>query len=115
MEMESEAQIGDLGRFKIQIYRTLTDQRIHMAIIKGDIAGDEPVLARVQAASHGIDVFGFSTSDSNTQLALSLEKISKEGKGVLLYLNIAGEDSEQALRNLRLHLGKVSKDGLGNA
>jgi len=112
LELDTKSQIGELGEFRIRVYRTITDGRIHMALSKGDVLGNEPILTRVQAASHGVDVFGFSSSDSNTQLEVALQKITEIGKGVFLYLNIAGEDSERALKQLNLHLGNIKKADL---
>jgi 3,4-dihydroxy 2-butanone 4-phosphate synthase/GTP cyclohydrolase II len=114
-EVDAEIKIGELGKFRVRVFKSLTDNRVHMVMSMGELAGDEPILARVQAASHAIDVFGFSTSDSNLQLEESLKRIAKEGRGVLLYLNIAGQDPSETLRQLRMHLGDISVKGLGNS
>ena len=111
----SNVDIGELGEFSVQVFRSLTDNRVHLALSMGDLAGDEPILTRVQAATHAVDVFGFSTSDSNLQLEESLRRISAEGRGVLLYLNVAGQDPSQTLRQLRRHLGLIAQDGVRNA
>jgi 3,4-dihydroxy 2-butanone 4-phosphate synthase / GTP cyclohydrolase II len=113
--VDTQSELGTLGRFRIQIFRSMTDNKLHVAISKGDISGSDPILTRVQAASHVVDVFGFSTSDSASQLALSLEKIREEGKGVLLYLNVSGIGAEETLRALRVHLGEIPQEGIKNA
>ena len=113
--VDTETELGTLGVFRVQIFRSLTDNKLHVALSKGEISGSEPVLTRVQAASHVVDVFGFSSSDSASQLALALEKIKTEGKGVLLYLNVSGIGAEETLRALRVHLGEIPQDGIKNA
>ena len=113
--IDSKTKIGELGEFSVRVFRSLTDNRVHLVLSKGELVGDEPILTRVQAATHAVDVFGFSTSDSNLQLEESLRRISAEGKGVLLYLNVAGQDPSQTLRQLRRHLGLVEQDGVLNA
>lgn len=102
--IESTVQLGALGNFKIQVFRSTTDSRIHLSLSCGDISGDEPVLTRVQAARQAVDVFGFLTSDSAEQLERALQQISKEGRGVLLYMNISGTDSEETIHQLAEHL-----------
>ena len=113
--VDTETELGTLGVFRVQIFRSLTDNKLHVALSKGEISGSEPVLTRVQAASHVVDVFGFSTSDSASQLALALEKIKVEGKGVLLYLNVSGVGAQETLRALRVHLGEIPQEGIKNA
>jgi 3,4-dihydroxy 2-butanone 4-phosphate synthase/GTP cyclohydrolase II len=52
----------------------------------GDIGEDAPILVRVHSACLTGDVFGSARCDCGQQLALALETIEKEGRGVLLYL-----------------------------
>ena len=82
---------------------------------QGELDNDEPVLTRVQAASHVVDVFGFQTTDSSMQIEMSLKQIAEEGRGVFLYMNIAGQQADEVIRALRVHLGEETSDGLSNA
>jgi 3,4-dihydroxy 2-butanone 4-phosphate synthase / GTP cyclohydrolase II len=76
--------------FRIFVYRTEIDEHTHVAIVKGDISGDDPVLVRVHSECLTGDVFGSARCDCGTQLARSLDMISEEGRGVLLYIRQEG-------------------------
>lgn len=102
--LASDVQLGELGEFQVKVFRSTTDSRLHLALTMGDLAGDEPVLTRVQAARHAVDVFGFMTSDSAAQLERALHQIAKAGRGVLLYMNISGADADETLHQLAEHL-----------
>ena len=109
-------QLVYLGEFRMTVYESITDGKVHMALSRGDLSGDDPVLTRVQAATHVVDVFGFQTSDSWLQIEMALKKIAEEGRGVFLYMNIAGQDSAEVIRTLKTHLGqKTDNEGLTNA
>ena len=96
----SPTTLAPYGDFTLRVFRSFADNRLHMALTKGDIDG-APILVRVQAANPATDVFGFG--DSRSKLKRALEMISKEGKGVLLYLNIAGGTTEALVASLGLH------------
>lgn len=74
------------GDFRVIAYRSdLTDEE-HIALVKGEISEDDPILVRVHSACLTGDVFGSARCDCGEQLNLALEMIAHEGKGVLLYL-----------------------------
>jgi 3,4-dihydroxy 2-butanone 4-phosphate synthase/GTP cyclohydrolase II len=62
----------------------------HVALVKGDVSGDEPVLVRVHSECLTGDAFGSKRCDCGEQLAAALKKIEEEGKGVLLYMRQEG-------------------------
>ena len=74
------------GDFRVVAYRSEVTNEEHLALVKGDIAEDDPILVRVHSACLTGDVFGSMRCDCGAQLALALETIEREGKGVLLYL-----------------------------
>lgn len=76
--------------FRIYTYRTEVDAHSHVALVKGDVAGTEPVLVRVHSECLTGDVFHSERCDCGLQLERSLDLISKEGKGVLLYIRQEG-------------------------
>ncbi len=78
------------GTFKIYAYVSLVDNKEHVALVMGDINPDEPVLVRVHSECLTGDVFGSLKCDCQSQLHKALEMISKEGKGVLVYLRQEG-------------------------
>jgi 3,4-dihydroxy 2-butanone 4-phosphate synthase/GTP cyclohydrolase II len=74
------------GEFTIVGYRSLLDERHHVALIKGEVAGMKDVLVRVHSECMTGDTFHSLRCDCGEQLEYSLAKIEAEGEGVLLYL-----------------------------
>lgn len=77
------------GIFKLLAYSNVVDYALHIALVMGEIK-DEPVLVRVHSECLTGDVFGSLRCDCGAQLKKAMEMISKEGKGVLLYLRQEG-------------------------
>jgi 3,4-dihydroxy 2-butanone 4-phosphate synthase/GTP cyclohydrolase II len=78
------------GEFRVIAYESVIDRETHVALVKGDIGNGEGVMVRVHSRCLTGDVFGSSRCDCGPQLDAALEAISKEGRGVLLYLNQEG-------------------------
>jgi 3,4-dihydroxy 2-butanone 4-phosphate synthase/GTP cyclohydrolase II len=78
------------GDFKIIGYRSLVDDREHVAIVKGEIAGQPNVLVRMHSECLTGDVFGSQRCDCGEQLATAMERIEREGKGAIVYLRQEG-------------------------
>jgi 3,4-dihydroxy 2-butanone 4-phosphate synthase/GTP cyclohydrolase II len=74
------------GEFRLIAYESFTDQHNHIALVKGDISADEPVLVRVHSQCATGDTFASLRCDCGKQLATALAMIEKEGRGVLIYL-----------------------------
>ncbi|HVG29642.1 MAG TPA: 3,4-dihydroxy-2-butanone-4-phosphate synthase [Pyrinomonadaceae bacterium] len=74
------------GRFRAVAYENVVNGEIHLAMVMGEVATEEPVLVRVHTESVTGDVFGSLLDDSGFQLHTALEKIAAEGRGVVLYL-----------------------------
>ena len=74
------------GEFTVHAYRASPNGEEHLALVLGEVAGDEPVLVRVHSQCLTGDVFASARCDCGLQLELALEKIAAEGRGVLLYL-----------------------------
>ncbi|HAW49882.1 TPA: bifunctional 3,4-dihydroxy-2-butanone-4-phosphate synthase/GTP cyclohydrolase II [bacterium] len=74
------------GDFHLIAYESLIDNFIHLALVKGDVAGKENVLVRVHSQCLTGDTFGSKRCDCGEQLIASLKMIEKEGFGVVLYL-----------------------------
>ncbi len=94
----NSVQISPYGEFQLRVFRSLADNRLHLALTKGTI-GDDPIPVRVQAANPAMDVFGFS--DSRERLACALRMLSEEDCGALLYLNISEGSTEAMLGSLQ--------------
>lgn len=74
------------GNFKATVWKSDVESVEHVALVRGDIHGDEPVLVRVHSMCLTGDVFGSMRCDCGDQLHTAMEQIAKEGRGVLLYM-----------------------------
>ncbi|MBD3267719.1 bifunctional 3,4-dihydroxy-2-butanone-4-phosphate synthase/GTP cyclohydrolase II [bacterium] len=74
------------GTFTLHLFVSKVDGKEHMALVKGDVNTDEPILTRVHDQCLTGDMFGSLRCDCGAQLHYALEHIEKEGKGVLLYM-----------------------------
>lgn len=80
----------EFGEFRAVGYSNVVDNKEHVALIKGEITSDEPVLVRVHSECLTGDVFGSYRCDCGPQLHAALAQIEKEGRGVLLYMRQEG-------------------------
>jgi 3,4-dihydroxy 2-butanone 4-phosphate synthase/GTP cyclohydrolase II len=87
VEIHLPTQFGD---FKAIGYTDKLEGKEHIALVKGDINGDEPILLRVHSECLTGDVFGSNRCDCGPQLEAALAQIEKEGKGILLYMRQEG-------------------------
>jgi len=78
------------GEFTAVGYRSLVDEKHHVAMVKGDVSGVENVLVRVHSECLTGDVFHSLRCDCGEQLEAALAMIEHEGSGVLLYLSQEG-------------------------
>lgn len=78
------------GTFKIMGYINKLNGENHIAIVKGDISGEESTLVRAHSECFTGDVLGSLRCDCGEQLSSALKAIEKEGKGVLLYMRQEG-------------------------
>lgn len=78
------------GHFRIKAFESSLDEKCHLAIVKGEIAGKENVLVRVHSECLTGDALGSLRCDCGEQLAKSLELIEKAGEGVVLYMRQEG-------------------------
>ena len=78
------------GDFRVSAYESVMDRETHVALVKGDIGDGDDVLVRVHSRCLTGDVFHSERCDCGLQFDAAMEKISQEGRGVLLYLNQEG-------------------------
>jgi 3,4-dihydroxy 2-butanone 4-phosphate synthase/GTP cyclohydrolase II len=78
------------GDYTAVAYRSTVDTAEHIALVKGDISTDEPVLVRVHSECLTGDVFGSLRCDCGCQVEMALQRISEEGRGVFLYMRQEG-------------------------
>lgn len=78
------------GDFEIHLYRSETDSKEHVALTKGTISPDVPVLVRVHSECLTGDIFGSLRCDCNEQLIAALQMVEKAGSGVVVYMRQEG-------------------------
>jgi 3,4-dihydroxy 2-butanone 4-phosphate synthase/GTP cyclohydrolase II len=80
----------EFGDFQIHAFENLLDHQTHVALVRGEIGDGTGVMVRVHSRCLTGDVFHSLRCDCGDQLDAALERISTEGRGVLLYLNQEG-------------------------
>jgi 3,4-dihydroxy 2-butanone 4-phosphate synthase/GTP cyclohydrolase II len=78
------------GEFKVIVYENDVDGAQHLALIKGEINPDQPVLVRVHSECLTGDVFNSQRCDCGDQLHIAMKQIAEEGSGVILYVRQEG-------------------------
>lgn len=74
------------GEFTAYAYESILDGTQHLALIKGEVSGEQNILVRVHSECLTGDIFGSARCDCGMQLQMALAKIADEGKGVVVYL-----------------------------
>ena len=83
----SEARVPTAhGEFVCHAWESLVDGTEHVAFVRGDVSGEEPVLVRVHSECLTGDVFGSARCDCGSQLADALRHVDEAGRGVVVYL-----------------------------
>jgi len=91
VEMVAEARLpSDHGDFLLRVYQNNIDGKEHVAIIKGDVSPDVPLLVRVHSECLTGDIFASRRCDCGPQLHAALDMIEREGSGVVLYMRQEG-------------------------
>ncbi len=74
------------GEFVGYGFRSLVDDRTHMALVVGDVEGQDDVLVRVHSECLTGDVFHSLRCDCGAQLEEAMRRVQAEGRGVILYI-----------------------------
>lgn len=91
VEREAEAKLPTkYGDFRMVGYVNKLNGEHHVALVKGDVSIDEPVLVRVHSECLTGDAFGSLRCDCGEQYAAAMIRIEEEGRGVLLYMRQEG-------------------------
>ncbi len=88
---QAEAQLPTYyGDFMVYGYDNDIDDNQHVALVKGEINPEEPILVRVHSECLTGDVFHSLRCDCGDQLEAAMARVEEEGKGVILYMNQEG-------------------------
>lgn len=98
----------EFGNFRLYAYQDTNDNNLHLALVMGQVSGDEPVLVRVHARNLLDDAFFSKRTDCNMPIRLAMQKISEEGRGVLVL--IRQSENNKALAEL-IHRYQLEDNG----
>ena len=80
----------DEGEFQLCLYENNRDNKEHLALIMGDVRGQENVLVRVHSECFTGDVMGSRRCDCGPQLHRAMARVAEEGMGMVIYLRQEG-------------------------
>ncbi len=102
----------EFGDFKLYAYQDINDNNVHLALVMGDVAGDESILVRVHARNLLDDLFSSKRSSGSIVISDAMKKIAKEGRGVLVVIR-QHEDNKSLVEHI--HQYQLQDNGVGNA
>ncbi|GFO71080.1 3,4-dihydroxy 2-butanone 4-phosphate synthase/GTP cyclohydrolase II [Bathymodiolus japonicus methanotrophic gill symbiont] len=76
----------DYGDFRLVAFQDRNDNKVHLAVVMGDVSTDEPVLVRVHARNLLDDIFSSTRSDCQMPVREAMKLIAGEGRGVLVII-----------------------------
>src|SRR6201982_3485489 len=80
----------DYGEFELYLYRSKLDGQHHLALVRGEVAGQKDGLVRVHSECLTGDVFGSRRCDCGPQLHQAMRMVSEAGRGVVVYMRQEG-------------------------
>ncbi|NLM92214.1 MAG: bifunctional 3,4-dihydroxy-2-butanone-4-phosphate synthase/GTP cyclohydrolase II [Bacteroidales bacterium] len=98
------------GSFKLTAYRQTTNDKLHLALIKGSWEPGEEIMVRVHSSCVTGDIFGSCKCDCGGQLHKAMEMVEKEGKGIVLYMNQEGRGIGLLNKLKAYHLQEQGRD-----
>ena len=88
--VECTIPTGYAGDFRVVVYENDMEDLQHIALIKGEVHPEQPILVRVHSECLTGDIFGSLRCDCGDQLHKSMQMMDEEGAGVLLYVRQEG-------------------------
>lgn len=91
MRRETQAEMPSIyGAFTAISYESMITGEHHVALVKGDVAGDEPILVRMHSECLTGEAFGSLRCDCGEQLTRAMQMVEEAGRGVIVYLRQEG-------------------------
>ena len=90
----------DFGPFKLMTYRDSINDQLHLALLKGEVKEDEPILVRVHVQNPLSDVLSIQRHDFGLPLRLAMAEVARQGQGLVLVLG-GHEDDDHMLRRIK--------------
>ena len=110
VQLERKVQLPtDAGLYELYLYKSLLDEKHHLALVMGNPAGQPSTLVRVHSECLTGDVFGSLRCDCGLQLRASMQLVAAEGHGVILYMRQEGRGIGLAKK---IHAYELQEDGL---
>ncbi len=110
IKKEEEVQMPTkYGDFNLIAFRQLTNNQLHLALVKGNWKTSDPVLVRVHSSCVTGDILGSMRCDCGDQLHQAMQMVDRAGNGVVLYMNQEGRGI--GLLN-KLHAYHLQENGL---
>ncbi|ABS64519.1 3,4-dihydroxy-2-butanone 4-phosphate synthase [Parvibaculum lavamentivorans DS-1] len=106
IETELDSEYG--GEFKLMVYLNTVEYAEHIALVKGDISGPEPVLVRVHAINVFDDILG-ATGPRSDVLKESMRIIAEEGRGVIVLIR---DTTATVVSDMLLRKGEGGEQGM---
>lgn len=82
----AELPTGFAGDFEAHCFRSRIDGAEHLALVKGDISTDDPILVRVQAEHRFSDLLSLQEDSGRKRIQRAMQKIDSQGRGILVYV-----------------------------
>ncbi len=101
----------EFGDFRLYAYQDRNDNNLHLALVMGQVSGDEPVLVRVHARNLLDDLFASKRSGGSISIRDAMQKIAEAGRGVLVV--IRRSEDNKALVEL-IHRYQLEDHGIAS-
>ena len=99
----------EFGEFRLVAYQDRNDNNLHLALVMGEVSGDEPILVRVHGRNLLGDLFASKRNDCSIPLRDAMKKIAEEGRGILVVIR-QEEDNKSLIE--RIHHYQMEDNGI---